>query len=296
VNGRAFTTTGLRPGAGIVAASAAAALGLAGCGGSAPPVSSPAPAEVETPLLSHVHGAGFDPEDGALLVATHNGLFVVDDRGGTDRVGPVIDLMGFVVHGSERLLASGHPGPGVDLPQPVGLIESTDGGLTWQPVSRQGESDFHALTAGGAGILGYDGQLRRSPDGEAWEDVAIPAPPAALAASPAGPEVLAATSQGVLRSTDGGSTWSPVSSVPLLQVVAWADEGTRVVGVEPSGRVWASADGGLTWRGGAEAGTPVQAVAVASTDDGTTRIAVVTTEAVLLSQDDGQSFEAVPGL
>ncbi len=49
----------------------------------------------------------------------------------------MIDLMGFTVAGPGRYLASGHPGLHVDLPQPVGLIETTDGGVTWTPVSRR---------------------------------------------------------------------------------------------------------------------------------------------------------------
>jgi hypothetical protein len=52
-------------------------------------------------------------------------------------VGPVIDLMGFTVAGPGRYLASGHPGLHVDQAQPVGLIETTDGGVTWTPVSRR---------------------------------------------------------------------------------------------------------------------------------------------------------------
>jgi len=102
VNGRAHATRRLRPGASIAAA---VALALTGCGDSAAPASNAASAGAETPLPSHVHGVGFDPVDGDLLVATHDGLFVVDEAGETDHVGPVIDLMGFVVDGSERLLA-----------------------------------------------------------------------------------------------------------------------------------------------------------------------------------------------
>lgn len=294
MNRRALTAAASRRGTGVVAASATLALGLSGCGNSAAPASSAAAGGGETPLLSHVHGVGFDPEDGDLLVATHDGLFVVDEGGDSDRVGPVIDLMGFVVDGSERLLASGHPGPGVDLPQPVGLIESTDGGVTWEPVSRQGESDFHALAVGRAGILGYDGQLRRSPGGQTWEELAIPAPPAALAASPAGPEVLATTSQGLLRSADGGSAWSLVDGVPLLQTVAWAEDGTTAVGVEPTGAVWTSTDGAVTWQEGTGLAAPVQALAVSAAPDGALRIVIATTEALLVSEDGGRTFAPVP--
>ena len=36
-------------------------------------------------------------------------------------------------------------------------ITSTDAGQTWTPLSRQGQSDFHALTASGRTVYGFDG-------------------------------------------------------------------------------------------------------------------------------------------
>lgn len=294
MNGGLFGTGRARSLTGVVAASVAVLATQAGCAPSGSESSAGTTAGGDL-ALSHVHGVGFDPADGRLLVATHQGLLVVDEDGSPEQVGPVIDLMGFTVAGPDRLLASGHPGPDVDLPQPVGLIESTDGGRTWDPVSRQGESDFHALTVGAAGILGYDGALRRSTDGEDWQDLRIPAQPAVLSASPAGTEVLATTSQGLLRSADGGSTWSQVGGTPLLQTVAWGEDGTTVVGFEPSGEVWTSRDGGVRWQEGPGVGAPVQAAAVGAAADGAARVAVVTTEGVLVSDDGGQAFDVVVG-
>ena len=274
-----------------MAASAAVLVTLAGCAPSEPSSSTAGPAE-RTPSLSHVHGLAFDTE-GGLLVATHDGLFRVGGGGDPSPVGPAIDLMGFTVAGPDRLLASGHPGPGVDLPQPVGLIESVDGGETWEPVSRQGQSDFHALTVGDAGIIGHDGSLVRSTDGVEWQELRIPAQPAALAASPTGDGVLATTEQGLLHSPDGGSTWSPVAGVPVLQTVAWAEDGTTVVGVEPAGTVWTSADGAVTWQEGADVGTAVQAVAVSAAAGGGARMAVATDEALVVSEDGGRTFDVL---
>lgn len=276
---------------GRVAAAVALVTALAGCTSSG--TESTAGSSAALPF-AHVHGVGFDPDDGTLLVATHEGLFVVSAGGDAARVGPVIDLMGFAVTDGGRFLASGHPGPGVDLPQPVGLIESTDGGETWQALSRQGQSDFHALTSGEAGILGFDGSLVRSSDGLAWEQLPSPVQPAALAASPVGPEVLATTSQGLLRSTDGGTTWARVAGVPLLQAVAWADDGSAAVAVEPAGTVWTTYDGGVTWQEGPDVGPDVQAVAAGTPGGGALRVAVVTSDAVLVSEA-GADFETVLG-
>ena len=132
---------------------------VAGCSSAGPaPATAPSTSAASPLEPTHVHGAAFDPGDGTLLLATHHGLIEVAD-GALTPVGPVIDLMGFTVAGPGHCLASGHPGLHVDLPQPVGLIESADGGHTWTPVSRQGQSDFHALTVSDAGVLGYDGAL-----------------------------------------------------------------------------------------------------------------------------------------
>jgi hypothetical protein len=267
---------------------------VAGCSSpESEPTAAPSSAAAGKLPSAHVHGVAITPGDGAFLLATHDGLIEVGDGGELTQISPVIDLMGFAVAGADRYLASGHPGPGVDLPQPVGLIESTDGGKTWAALSRQGQSDFHALAVSDAGVLGYDGTLVRSLDGRTWEQLDIPAEPHTLAAAPDGRTVLATTQQGLLRSTDAGSSWSAVDGAPLLQVVGWSGDGTTAVGVDPAGTVWTSADAVSTWQQGARLGAAPHAVAAAAAGDGTMRVAVVTDEALLESADGGQTFTVV---
>ena len=195
---------------------------------------------------SHVHAVSMDPGTGDVLVATHEGLYVYG-HGEPRRVGPNIDLMGFTVAGSKHYLASGHPGPGVDMPQPVGLIESRDGGQTWTVLSRGGTSDFHALAAGGSNVVGFDGALRISADGRSWKDGELTSQPRSLAVSPDGRRVLATTADGLMSSTDGGKRWSTVKDAPLLLLVDWA-EGESVAGLGTDGRVHVSHNGGESWR------------------------------------------------
>lgn len=242
---------------------------------------------------AHVHGVAIDPEDGRVHLATHEGLYRYDDAGPT-RVGPVIDLMGFTVAGPGHFYASGHPGPGTDLPDPVGLIESTDGGETWTPLSRQGESDFHALTASPAGVVAFDGAvLQSSADGTDWRDLPVPVPPYAMDVSPDGRTIVVTHQDGPLRSADGGTTWEPVTDAPLLQVVDWADDRT-VVGVTPDGSVQVSEDAGATWREAARVDGAPHAVA-ALTTDGSVRVVVVTEDAVLESTDLAAGFAPLAG-
>ena len=267
---------------------------LVGCASSGPGAAVGAATAIPAGALplSHIHGVGIDPAGATLLLATHEGLFEVGGDGASARIGPVVDLMGFAVAGPGHFFASGHPGPGVDLPQPVGLIESTDGGRTWQPVSRQGQSDFHALTVGESVVLGFDGSLWRSADTEQWEQVVIPQEAACLAASPDGSRVLATTAAGLLQSGDGGRSWSSVPSAPLLQVVDWTADGAGAVGVDPSGVVWSSADAAATWERRGELGAPPQALDVDGSGDAA-RVVVVTAEALVESRDGGRTFEVV---
>lgn len=237
----------------------------------------------------HVHAVAVNPADGDVYLATHDGLF---DLGGArpERVGPVIDLMGFTVAGPDRFYASGHPGPGTDLPQPVGLIESTDGGRTWTSLSRGGQSDFHTLTASTSGVTGFDGAVRSSADGVSFRETASPtAAPFDLGASPDGAVLLATTQDGLQRSDDAGATWSAVEGAPVLLLAEWADPETAV-GLTPDGGVLVSDDGARTWEQAGDVGTPPQALAAVRADDGSLRVLAVTGDAVLDSGDGGATF------
>ena len=274
----------------VVPVAALSAVLLTGCGAAddaaAGPSTAPRPA---MSALDHVHGVAVDPADGAVLVASHEGLFRLSAEGDAG-VGPVIDLMGFAVVGPGHFVASGHPGPGVDLPQPVGLIESTDGGNSWQVLSRAGESDFHTLAVTDGGVLGYDGSLLRSADGENWEQLELPAPPASLAATTDRQQVLATTGQGLLLSADAGNSWSPVPDAPILQLADWAADGRTAVGIDPTGAVWTSSDGAASWQSTTRLDAAPQAMDVSAAADGSIRVLVATAAAVYESRDGGQTF------
>ncbi|MBG6224093.1 photosystem II stability/assembly factor-like uncharacterized protein [Arthrobacter sp. CAN_A2] len=234
----------------------------------------------------HIHGMSVDPGTDRILLATHDGLFDVT-RSPAQQIGPTIDLMGFTATGDGTLYASGHPGPGTDLPDPVGLITSTDDGRSWEPVSRQGETDFHALAATGTGLIGYEGRIVTSADGHHWMVTADDVPAYNLAAATGG-TVLATTEQGLYRSEDSGATWTTVPNAPLLAFTTFA--GDTAIGVTPDGTVHTSADAGLTWtQRGAILGEPA-AIAADHTGDKTHRIWVATNEGIEVSSDNGATF------
>ncbi|MFC4614786.1 F510_1955 family glycosylhydrolase [Cellulomonas algicola] len=237
----------------------------------------------------HVHGVAIDAADGRVYLATHEGLFLRDGSEWT-RVGPVIDLMGFTAAGPGHFYASGHPGAGVDLPNPVGLIESTDAGETWQPLSRQGVSDFHAMTASQEGVVAFDGsRLESTSDGTTWRPLPVPVPPFAVDVSPDGATLVVTSESGPVRSTDGGAQWEKIADAPLLQVVAWADDDT-VVGVTPDGVVAVSEDRGATWEQKAELEALPQALAAVRGSDGSLRVIAITQGGAFESRDLAAGF------
>ena len=250
------------------------------------PSASPGADELRLPS-AHVHAIARDPGSGKLLVAAHDGLYVYD--GATPaRVGPVIDLMGFTVAGPGHYYASGHPGTATDLPQPVGLIESRDGGNTWTVLSRGGGSDFHALTTAGSTVVGFDGVLRSTADGRTWREGNLDAQPRTLAGSRDGATVLATTPEGLMHSTDGGVSWRWTDQAPLLLMVAFGD-GATVAGLTPDGQVHTSTDAGRTWRA-TELLAP-DAKALHASGEGEQLEILVANDRTILASNGGQPFQ-----
>jgi photosystem II stability/assembly factor-like uncharacterized protein len=276
--------------AAALAGAAALVLGLAAC--AAPESSTGAPSSHQTSSglpSSHVHGLSVNADSSQVLLATHDGLFDVTKQPFT-KIGGTNDLMGFTAGQDAGLFyASGHPGEGSDLPEPLGLMSTKDGGKTWELLSRQGESDFHALTATKSGIIAFDGTLRTTPDGKTWKTVAAAFAPAVLAGHPTSDIVLATTPEGVQRSIDGGNTWALNPSGPVIQFAAFASP-TEAAGVEPDGAVHFSTDGGATWAPRGRIDGEVHAIAAVRGADGNPSIWAATLEGVVVSSDGGDTF------
>ena len=238
--------------------------------------------------MAHVHGLAVDPANGELLAGTHFGAFRVGEDGEIEQFGPTQDFMGFSVAGPGRYLASGHPGAGQGGPGNLGLIESTDGGKTWDTVSLEGKADFHTLKARHGRVYGYSGgQLLVSEDKKTWDeraDIRL----ADLAVSPDDAEtILVTTQQGLGVSNDGGRTFQAVPNTPILALLAWTEDGT-LVGVDPNGGVQVSADSGKTWDQRGNAGGQPAAVTADGKD-----VFVATRDGRVVESDDGGRTFAV---
>lgn len=221
--------------------------------------------------ITHIHAAVRDPETNQILLATHQGLFALEDssktpadRSGDGGVGqhdaprlelisPMFDLMGFTRAPDGTFYASGHAGAELDFDEPMGLISSEDGGKSWSTLSRGGESDFHGLAAGNDVIVGYDGELRATTDATRWQTLEPPAPPTGLALSPDGSTIAVAAADDIHLSRDQGLTWTTIPAPADISLVTFADD-TTVVASSPEGELYLSEDAGQSWTTGGVVG------------------------------------------
>jgi hypothetical protein len=196
---------------------------------------------VRDPGPIHIHGLGRNPADGALFIATHTGLFRQPRPGvrPTRVADRFQDTMAFTVVGADRFLASGHPDSRENLPPFLGLIESTDAGRTWTPVSLQGQMDFHVLEAAGRRVYGFGfewktrrEQLLVSDDGgHSWQERSAPEPLFSLALDPRDADrAVAAGLRGLHLTVDGGRRWRRLRHPTGL--LAWTHRGLYSVDSE----------------------------------------------------------------
>ncbi len=182
---------------------------------------------IEDPGPVHVHGLGINPKDRALFLATHTGLYrAAEGQKEATRVADRYqDTMGFTVIGPDRFLGSGHPDGRENLPPFLGLIESTDAGRSWRPVSLLGKADFHVLEAAGETVYGFGSDFETGKErllvsqnrGKDWDERSTPKPLTSLAIDLEDPQTVVASSErGLLRSDDEGRDWQDLSGDPGL--------------------------------------------------------------------------------
>ena len=199
-----------------------------------------------------------DPSDQSVLyIATHGDFYQSISDGPPVKVDKVrADYMAFnapPVSGIP-LYASGHPSTGGN----TGLIKSTDGGVTWQTVSKVLDPpvDFHAMAVSKQNpqtIIGFDsgarGLFKTTDAGKTWQTLEYPDYILALAFSPVDSQtIFAGTGNGMFHTEDGGKTWNPLGQYAGLAVYALAFDDNEILfaSVETHGLV-RSDDYGSTW-------------------------------------------------
>lgn len=239
--------------------------------------------------LEHIHGLGIDPADGVLYAASHTGVYRLATSGTPVRVADRYqDTMGFLVVGPGRFLGSGHPDLREDLPSRLGLIESSDAGVSWHSRSLSGVADFHALRAAAGRVYGFDSvssQLQVTSDLVTWQLLAQ-LPLIDFVISDADPTQLLATSAaGLLRSRNGGRTFTTEPGTPPLQLLSWPAL-DQLYGMTATGELWMSPDGGVTWAWTARLPGPPEALYASSAE----QLYVATDRGIYQSATAGATF------
>lgn len=267
-----------------------AAVVIAACGSGSDPEATANDGAVD-PV--HVHEVLSTPS-GDTYVATHTGLFRVDDDGlelaGSSRH----DLMSAAVTPEGAFVASGHPELRSDdlrvegKPPLLGLVAS-DTGEEWKPVSLLGDADLHGIEIVDGTIYAADStgaRIRVSDDGgRTWDVRAGEAQLVAFAVDPGSPDDMVGVDldRGLVTSADGGDSWDAIDGPPFVDL-EWADGG--LVGLTEDGEVFARDPVADSWTD-IDAVTGVDALGTSS--DGSV-LALTLPNTIQRSDDGGRTW------
>jgi photosystem II stability/assembly factor-like uncharacterized protein len=291
---------------GVTALVLAGALTLAGCASASN--STPDTDPATSSAFEHIHGLAFDSGADYGLVATHDGLYrfplattnpVMPSQLDGPQGGLRSDFMG-ITSFDGSLYASGHPNASAaDSGPNLGLLRSTDAGLSWTRASSTAAADYHSLTAGRGssgtvvlhGLNSITSAIETSTDGGQSWTVGATLAARSLVADPAVPgRIYATTEKGLQRSDDNGQTFALIAGSPnlyLLTAIHDPSVGT-LIGIAVNGAVWLKTPTENWTQTGTVTG-PADAIAFGST---TTPILLVSDQTgVTISHDLGTTWQ-----
>jgi hypothetical protein len=240
---------------------AAAAVALAGCGGSSPAGHSTRLVDLSK-KPPFVNALDIDPDSGDFLLTTNRGFFRIDPdedratrlhstisaKGKSDSIGTFLLVK---VTGPRTLIGSGHPDTQGKLPAFLGFLRSDDRGRTWRVVSRYGAADLHKIVLRHDRMYAFDAVLSAiviSEDG--GRTFSEHFTPRGLIidfdVDPTDPDrLVAANDNELFRSEDGAETWRPIVQAPGIRL-AWVTPDS-LYRADKDGTVRISRDAGDTW-------------------------------------------------
>lgn len=235
--------------------------------------------------LSHIHNIRVVGDK--ILFGTHEGFFQYLSKDKVISLSPDnFDVMGLTVYG-ETIYASGHPGAKSKLPQPVGLVKSSNLGKDWEKISLQGEVDFHLLESSKSELYGGDSSsgnlFYSSNSGKTWatkgkntfSDIA-PNPKQKGSA-------IGIRSQQLIVSSDAFNSLKMIKSKKLFSGIEWNSE--RLIAT--SGKeLLSSKNLGKTWQTLFKFDKDIAVLAQSPA-----LIVVVVGNSILVSADDGKTFQ-----
>ena len=196
--------------------------------------------------VSHIHQVKV--VENKVLVLTHEGLFELVGKNNMKLIGKdKIDVMGFTSLG-KALFASGHPAEGSKMPNPIGLVKSIDGGLSWRAVSLTGKVDFHFLEGAGSDLYGADSQsgnlLYSADSGKTWSSLgANPFTDIAVSPEMSGMAIAIKNSDLLLTENAFKSTTKIKNSLTITQI-EWRKSGLYALS---GSSLYKSTNSGKTW-------------------------------------------------
>lgn len=175
--------------------------------------------------LNHVHGMGYAGNNNGLYFAAHTGLKIYREGNWFTISDDFFDYMGFNAI-DQGFYTSGHPSADSDMPNPLGIQKSLDGGKSLEHIAFEGETDFHAMAVGYISqdifLLNPEANTELDPgfhklsrEDEQWKPVnaeGLEGEVSALALHPTNSNIVAAaTSTGIYVSEDGGEQFDLIT-------------------------------------------------------------------------------------
>ncbi|RMG89354.1 MAG: hypothetical protein D6712_01830, partial [Chloroflexi bacterium] len=202
----------------------------------------------------------------------------------------------------------GHPGPGSNLINPLGLVRSQDYGKTLTTINFSGQSDFHIMAASYYGETVYlinprpnsllsTGMFYSLDGGETWEQSAadgLASSPIQLAVHPERSNIVAvATQNGLLLSEDFGDTFTPITR-DMTTSVTFDPDGERLIYGLDELFVYSLVDREIAPLSNSPEVDTEQAIFYIAVNPTTEAIAVATTDRdIFYSPDNGETWEKI---
>lgn len=234
--------------------------------------------------LSHIHAVKAHKDQ--IILGTHEGVYRYLDEKTVKRISTEnFDVMGLAIS-SKGFFASGHPGKGSKLPEPVGLLFSADRGQSWKTVALTGDVDFHTLETVSDEIYGADsgsGQLMYSANGgKSWSKRGVNSY-TDIAPNPSKKASVFVVKDGkLLQSTDALKTVTLLKTPFVVKSIDWI-KGSLIAAAGKD--LYQSKNAGKSWR---------KLVSMPSTISSVTQsnklIAFVMGSSIYSSRDGGKSF------
>lgn len=190
--------------------------------------------------MEHIHGIGYSPDGQKLYFAAHDGLRLYEKGQWIQPAGEKHDYMGFSLV-DDGFYSSGHPAPGSEKKNPLGIVKSRDEGKSLEPLTLYGETDFHGMSVGYKShtiylfntepnnLIQTLGLHYSMDEGKTWTRSkmnGLDGNPTAIAVHPSDNAAVAlGTEKGVFVSRDFGQRFEPLSTD--MQVTSLAFDGNN---------------------------------------------------------------------